>query len=374
MSEPTQNFEEQVSEGTQSVVQILHYLFWTLRILMVLLIVGYMFSGLFTVGSDENALVFYCGKLVGVKQESDFYVAPPKPIATHMILKVGKLETLKCDDFWYKEDEKNVLSDPSQQTNNGDQAELAPGKGGYLLTSDNNILHTKWEVEYSIADAKAYHKNYAAWEKKTDKGQTESISESRQAILFALRNSVLKTGARISINMALKDQQDEFYKRVVKEFTRQIEEMDIGVKIESVKFIQKQVPRATKAAFDEKNNADSMQNQKISEAQAYEGQVLQRAAGERARILAEARSYRQRIVNSIAADAAYLKRIEKEYELSGPAVLLTQYVEALTEVIENAKQITVVYPDQEVRVTLQPQPPENKPKEKTQPGSHSGSH
>jgi modulator of FtsH protease HflK len=345
MSQHPPPAEERVSEGTQSVVAILHYLFGGLRLVIVLLIVGFVFSGLFILRPQENALVFRFGHLVSVKKEPRLYFGWPKPIERYQKLVVDQRRTLDCSDFWYKEEPKNILSQPdnNQAPESAPKDDpLEPGQGGYLLTGDYNILHTKWSVVYSIADAEAYYKNY---------------DKPEDALAFALRNVILKKAARLKIETAFQDKTDEFRTEVESAFTRLVDDMHVGVRIDQVNYLQKAVPRSTREAFDEVTNAAQVKDATIKAARGYQERTRGEANGEAAKLAAEADAYRQKVVDSVSASANYLNEIRKQYEESGPAILLTRYVEALTQVVRNAQKVIVVYPNQEVRITTNQRPP-----------------
>ncbi len=345
--------EEQVSAGARSVVQILHYLFWGLRLLMVLIIVGFLFSGIFMVASYEHALLFRFGKLIDVKEDSKLYFAWPKPVERYLKFNVKESKRFESTNFWYEEQARNAMTDPNRNQQENHDDPLEPGKGGYLLTGDYNILHTKWSVEYHISDAKAYHLNYAVWTEEKNDGSKELVIEAARAIEFALRNAVLKTASGLPINEALENRGDIFRVDVADELRRQISKMEIGIEVDRVLYLQNAVPRSTKAAFDELHQKSQTKEKLINKAEGYRKRVMQEAEGEAAKIVAEAEAYKEEIQNSVEADAEYLEKIEEEYRES-PAVLLNRYIEALTEVVDKAEEIVIIYPDQEVRVTIEP--------------------
>ena len=69
----------------------------------------------------------------------------------------------------------------------------------------------------------------------------------------------------------------------------------------------------------------------------------------------DAEARKRHLQATAVADADFVKNVAAQYRKDGPSVLLPQYVDALTEVLRVAKHVVVVYPNQEVRVTIEPE-------------------
>ncbi len=339
--------EPPLSEGLLGIVRILRVLFTGLRVLIVLLIISYLFSGIFIVDANQHALLLRFGRIKKVLKKNDWYFAWPKPIDQVEKINAKEITTLDSNHFWYKEQAKSALQDP-KQPQTPQEGPLKVGDDGYFLTADYNILHTKWSLQYHISDAKVFYTSYA---------------KPEEAIRFALENAVLKKAAATTIDTAFRDQKDKFQNEVAKELKRIVARMNIGVHIDQVHYLQKQVPRPTKKAFFDVTNAENKKDQILSEADAYRKELLKKAEGECITIIRSAETYRKQVVDSVTADAKYLGQIEAQYEKSGSSILIEYYVDALEEVIKNAEHLTVVYPDQEIRLTIKPLIKKKKPAE-----------
>ena len=137
--------------------------FTMLRGLIVLLVAIYLFSGMFYVESNEEALVLNFGRITGEPgqqaiQSGRWKWAFPKPIDEIIRIPVRQSHTIQSTQFWYK-DASNMMTDSSKsQAPPG--GPLVPGDDGYLISGDGNILHAQWTLSYQVEDALRWHTKY----------------------------------------------------------------------------------------------------------------------------------------------------------------------------------------------------------------------
>ena len=331
-------------EGTQALMQSLQLGFLLLKGIMALLLVIYVFSGMFVVRADEQAFVLRFGKIAGapgkqVLNSGGWYWTWPKPIARVIRVKVKQSKTVNLNVFWYKET-ANVLNQNKNQP--PPDGPLVPGTGGYLITGDSNIIHTKWTLTYQISDPIAWYLNYA---------------NKEEAIRDALSNAVLKQVAGTKVDDTLYGNAEDLRIRVQEEVTRIAHDMNIGIHVRLVTYDRRTPPQSTIAAFNKVVEANQIKSKKINDAMKKHNRIVRDAKGQAAGMVAEAESYRKSVVASVAADQLYFKEILKKYRQAPETMLLSLYSNTLMKVLTNCRKYIVKSgPTDEIRLLLSKRP------------------
>ncbi len=344
---------DEVSPGAMAVVRALRYFFAALAVIMVLCVAYYFVSGFYIVESGENVIVKRFGRKVDVKENADWYFAWPKPIDRKVRINVSEKRKFEELHFWYKEQPQTVTSDPSQRPTVDENQPLRSGDGGYCLSADQNIIHTKWSVVYNIEDSFEYHTGFYRGP-SIDRQRQENHVES--AIRLILRDAIVREVARMKVDTILSDAEDQLRTNVRRRVRRKLATMDLGLDSQAIEVYleQKTVPLATSKAFSEVVNATSQRSTTMNEARSYATEKAEEAKSEARQILEQAEAYKDNVERTAAADAEYLQSISKQYEKSGISILLPHYVDTLNRVLDQAEQVLIVYPEQELRITVEP--------------------
>jgi membrane protease subunit HflK len=196
--------------GSRSLAEALRISFAVLKIIMVVLIVLFFSSGIFTVAPDQQAMVLKFGKIRGDTTKSrilgpGLHWAIPYPVEE--VIKLPARNTILrtvIDSFWYDE------------TTSG-RATLDPIMDGYCITrndtiadlkgggSDYNIVHAKWQLTYRISDCELFFKNISL--KRPEAGQSliDVIPQSIEPFLRAVASeAIVVSMVNFSIDEAIK--------------------------------------------------------------------------------------------------------------------------------------------------------------------------
>ncbi len=164
IKQPGPNELENQDSGMRSLVQMLRGLFFCLRILIILVFIYMLFSGMFRVDEQNEAMLFRFGALqrrvlepgqgeTPILTSGRWYWAWPAPIDWVKFIPAEKSVTVDTGSLF--------LPWTNPQTGQLQQSEgpatLKPGTDGYVLTGDTNIMHTKWDVVYRVVDASRYY-------------------------------------------------------------------------------------------------------------------------------------------------------------------------------------------------------------------------
>lgn len=336
--------ESNGDEGTQALVGTLRLGFLSLRMIMGVLAVIYIFSGMFILPETKQAYVLRFGKIVTnadgsnkLYRSGSWHFAFPLPIDRVVPIDVGtSMRAETGDDFWYK-DTSGMLSDPAQQQADDPSAKLTVGTDYYALTGDYNIIHTRWSMDYTVTDPIAYHTLYV---------------DPKAAITKALDNAVLKALARTKIDDALYAGSETLRSQVLDEAKKIVGGLHIGIEVKTVNLDRKQPPKATIGAFNQVTSAEQISSRRTSEAGSYAEKRIREATGHASRLESEALGYKKQVVSSVAADANYFTELLADPGSDPSSIVLALYNKTLSNLIHNSKAIYVLKPGQEIRIML----------------------
>ncbi|PKL50914.1 MAG: hypothetical protein CVV39_00950 [Planctomycetes bacterium HGW-Planctomycetes-1] len=370
------DFGSEFDAGTKSLADALRISFAVLKIIMVVLVILFFSSGVFTVAPDERAMVLRFGKIRGETTEQrilgpGLHWAIPYPIEE--VVKLPARNTIlrtAIDSFWY--DEKNTY--PSRS--------LDPILEGYSITrndtiadlkegdSDYNIVHSRWLLTYRISDCEMFYKNVSV--KTPDAGQTliDVIPKSVEPFLKAVASeAIVITMVNFSIDEAIKSD-SRISKEAEKLLQQKLDAMNCGIEVDSMQLTAviwpKQLNDSFVASIKASNEADRMIREtrgytesRINEAggRALINAILSpeiedeqkeyywnNASGTVQQIIAESKAYRTKVVESAKANADYLQKLLPEYRKRPKLVLQRIYQDAIEEVLSNTQETIIAQP------------------------------
>lgn len=261
----------QLDPAQQSLAEALKVSFSILKLAMIALVIAYLLSGTFSVGSNEVAVRLRFGDYVGGPGnrvlERGTYLAAPFPL--EQVIKVDtRPTTISLDkEFWFE------LRDPTGGTTRdalrgGRAGPLNPLSDGSLLTGDFNIAHARWNITYHVADPVDYITNVG----KPELGE--------ELVRVAIQQGIVQTVAQLPA--------DELLKGVVNRelavgiAQRRLESMQTGLTIDQLSLEQVTPPLAVVKSFDAVTTAESTRSQRIVTAQQRRARILGETAGEAA--------------------------------------------------------------------------------------------
>ena len=274
--------EEFADPGSQSLADALKISFRALAIVMLLLIFYFVVSGVFSVEPGKVALILRFGKIRGKGPERvrkpGLQFALPYPIDEKIILPgPQKTQEIAVNSFWYKLSEED-----RQKLIQGGSPEIADVLGhqlvGYNITGDQNLIHTKWNVQFTVVDPEKYFRCFGREGVPAEK--TDEVPQLvRQTITQLIENRVIRHSVTLKVYDALRDKTTEFAKSVRIGLQAELDEIGSGVNLIGVNLIEQVPPRQVRAAFDAVAQANQDQEQKTKEAQAEANHMLTSAAG-----------------------------------------------------------------------------------------------
>ena len=366
----------QFSQGMLAVSRMFKVFFTLLTIVIGLMVVWFFtLGGFFIVDSTKEAvLLLQFGKLKEKCELGGVYWSFPYPVSK--IIRVPKTnQTIRSMTFM-PADRTSITERKNDQNGAPPNATLTPGKDGFLLTGDNSIIHTEWELVYQVTKPEIYYEKCLTPERPLDpdevmKGLDGELLGTRGAttmIKNVLDECIIVT-ATWDIKDILYDKTTDYINAVEAQLVKQLNDMQIGVTVESLALPVKRPPLQTIAAFDEAASASTQATIEIETAKAKAIEAANSAKSQSAMIIADAESYKARIEAEVKADISYFEAILKEYKKNPDAVMVSLYSTTLADAMALVKDKFILskVPNskQELRLKLNPEPVIKKNEDKT---------
>jgi modulator of FtsH protease HflK len=307
--------------GSQALSEALRSSFAIVRVIMVLLVVTFFASGVFTVPSQEQAIVLRFGRPVGTAEGQllgpGLHWSFPYPIDEIVRIPISQVQTVMSTTGWY------ATTPEAEAAGNEPEpgASLNPASDGYTLTGDGNIIHVRMALRYRVTNPLNYVLNFV---------------NASNVVQNALDNALIHVSAQFTVDQALRLSLEEFKQKILARVSQLIEDQGLGITISDAS-LTPLAPRQVKKAFDDVIAADNDRGKVVSEAQAYANGVKNRAAADAKMLVNTGKSEANRMLQSVAADAQYFRDTLSSYERNPQLFLAQLQTETLQRILTNAQ-------------------------------------
>ncbi|MEP0844093.1 MAG: hypothetical protein HRF43_15430, partial [Phycisphaerae bacterium] len=226
---PLTVIEEPLDPASQSLSDALRASFRVLKAIMLVVVVLFVFSGVYRVGQNEAVIVSRLGAL---KEPAGpgLHFAWPYPIDERIVVQTSP-QTLPVETFWLRlSDAEKALPSLTDLSPRGDT--LDPATDGALLTGDRCLMHLLLSARYSIRDPLAFVKN---------------VSDKDRLIRSVIENSAIAVAAG-STSDDIQHDATGVAQKIRTRAQRSLDELHSGITIEDVTG-KSFYPLATKDAF-----------------------------------------------------------------------------------------------------------------------------
>jgi modulator of FtsH protease HflK len=332
--------------GSRALSDALRSSFFIVKILMVLLVLFFLASGMFTVGPQERVVLLRFGKPVGTGENAllgpGFHWAFPAPIDEKVRIPFSQVQVANSTVGWYAttpEMEAARNEPPPRPT-------LNPAIDSYVLTADANIIHVRATLRYRIVDPLQY---------------IFAFRSAPDLITNALNNAIFFASAQFSVDDALTRNVTAFNERIASRVTRIAEEQKLGIAVEQVSLASAIPPRQLAERFRAVLDASVRRDKGLNEARAFANEAVSRAKGEAATRIAVAQSDRSRLVEVVAAEAKSFSDVLPQYRDNPELFMRLRQAAAVQRVLTNAQERIYVPAradgkTREMRISLGPEP------------------
>ncbi len=279
---------EELDPAQQSVADALRISFWLLKVVMLIVVVFYLFSGIYSVPTGQRAIRLRFGAIVGepgqqVIDSGGLHWSWPYPFEEVLMVPAGE-DVIRVESaFWPELQEGQTLD-------NMRGGELNPERDGSLITADVNIMHARWTVSYRVGT--------------NDQGLVDSnevikfiqnignVERGREMVRAAVEQGAVFAAAQVTAEQLYQGKEGDYEAARVRA-QQALDAMESGIRITSLSLSNKTPPIEVRDAF----------------------RLVLEAENERTRLLQEAEARRTNVLNEMAGAAhAPLLRLIDEYE------------------------------------------------------------
>jgi len=308
--------------GSQALSEALRSSFVVVKIIMVLLVIVFFGSGIYTVPSQKRAILLRFGKpvITGGQQliGPGLHWSFPRPIDEVIMIPIAEIQTVTSTAGWYQ-------TTPQQEAEKNEPPpgpSLNPAADGYTLTADGNIIHVRATVRYRITDPLNYNLKFV---------------NASNLVQNALDNALFRASTRFTADQVLRGADKlRFQEELLADVRQLIDEQGLGINIEQSD-VRAIPPRQVSAAFEQVLIAEIERRKASDDARAEANKILSTAQGVANSIINGGKTDRTRLVQAVAAEAQYFKD-QLPYYSNNPSLFTERLqTEALNRILTNAE-------------------------------------
>jgi membrane protease subunit HflK len=324
--------------GSQALAEALRSSFTIVKFAMGALVVIILAAGFFTVNPGEKAVILRFGRPVGEGQNmllssGRIYWSFPYPIDEVVRIPIAEIQKVTSNAGWYAmTHEQEVAFEALGTEPPASGNSLNPAIDGYVLTADQNIIHTRATVYYHIDDPLAAIFFFAA-----GTNQQFNLGGISNALQNAANNALVATAARFNVDDILTVNIARFQDAVSQRLNDLVDREHLGVVIDQCQ-VQSAAPRQLADIFRQVVAARQNRDKLVQDALGEENRILSQAGAQAASITNAAESARTRYVTSIQSDAEAFTKLLPQYESNPQLYMQLELARAMPQILTNVEK------------------------------------
>jgi membrane protease subunit HflK len=284
-------------------------------------------TGFYRVEPDEQGLVLRFGAYVrNTPPGLNYHV--PWPVESVLLLPVTRINRVEIGFRSSALDDQEIT--PTTPEGRAEPPRGMPARDlaeeSLMLTGDENIVDINASVFWRISDAPAY-----AFNTRNPGYTVKSAAES------VLRQVI----GRTNIQSALTGGRAEIEQAVTTGTQAILDQYRSGVEITQVQLQKVDPPADVIESFRDVQRANTDADTARNEAQSYANDIVPRARGDSAAILAQAAGAKQASISAATGEAQRFLSVYAAYTQAKDVTLKRLYIETMQDVLKNAPAIVV---------------------------------
>ncbi len=302
------------SEFTDEIKTLSGLLRFIILIALILILLGYILSGIYVVKVNEEGILLRFGKIKGTHIPPGIHYHLPWPVDEVLCVPVTAIHRAQAGFGAKPEDVAEI------ERQYGALSTLTYGTFvvPYCITADKNIIHILVVVQYKVSDAAEY---------------LFSFKEPKSVFLNLIQNSILVNVAKIKVDEVLTTGKILLQQRLYNDLKKRLDELDVGIMPVSVNVKNVRPPGPTSQAFKDVINAQEERLTLVHEAERYYNSLIPEAKAEASKIIQEAKAYKSQQINKAKGDTEKFLDIKKRFHSGGDATAVKFYIEAMEELL-----------------------------------------
>jgi membrane protease subunit HflK len=290
--------------GSRALAEALRSSFVIVKVLMVLLVIAFFASGIFTVPSQEQAIVLRFGRPVGVGKDQllgpGLHFSLPYPIDEVVRIPIGTILSANSTAGWYQTTPEAEAANQEAPPN----MTLNPAADSYTLTADGNIIHARATVQYHIVEPLRFVLDFV---------------NARTVVTNALDSALFYASTQFTANQAVREDQQGFQDVLLKRVRDLVDRQNLGIQVDAIIGLRIIPPRQVKQAFEAVTTAEIERRQARDQAHAYAATNMSTAYGAASSLVNEGRSDATQLLQDVSSEARYFTNQLASYE-SNPSL------------------------------------------------------
>ena len=295
-------------------------------ILIVLLVVGWLLSGIYIVAPDEIGVVKQFGAFSRTSQPGPHYHLP-FPIESVLKPTVTQIRRFEIGF-------RTVYPGPPPQYRSVPDEAL-------MLTGDENIIDIQFIVQYKI-------------DKPTD--FLFNVDDPYETVRDAAEAAMREVIGKNKIDEALTTGKFQIQKDTEATLQDILNVYKSGLKVVAVQLQAVHPPQQVIDAFKDVASAREDQNRFINEAEGYANDILPKAKGQAAQLERQAEAYKEEKIKRAQGDASRFISQYNEYKKARDVTRKRLYLETMEKVLAKGKKFVINQDKQSVLPLLPLQP------------------
>ncbi|MGH7794067.1 MAG: FtsH protease activity modulator HflK [Candidatus Binatia bacterium] len=287
-------------------------------VLLILVVVPILWSSWYTVQPEETAVVQRFGRVHRTTGPGLHFKIP---LGIESVTRVPTARVLK-EEFGFR----TVTAGRQTQFAGGDYAAES-----LMLTGDLNVIDVQWIVQFRVEDPVRF-----LFKVREQQDTFRAVSEAvmRRVVGNRVGSDVLTVG-RVGVASRVKEEMQQI-----------LSDYETGIRLITVELQDVTPPDQVKPAYNEVNEARQDLERMVNQAQEQANKVIPRAAGQAKQSIAEAEGYATERVNQARGEAARFTSVLAEYQRVPDVTRRRLYLEAMSEVLADAKTVYIVDSEQ----------------------------
>lgn len=301
---PQESPEERVRKSVTRTIANLTVLLISLGVLG-----AWAYFGIYQLEPGQAAVILRFGKYVHTVSQPGLRWHLPPPIEDHEVVNVASIDR---EEFGY-------LTGDAAPTNE-ERVEAA------MQTSDANIVHLSFVVQYRIKDA--FQARYR-------------IADPRPVLRDAAQAAVRGVVGRNTIDDVLSEKRGIVETETQEVLQDTLDHYESGIAVLGIELQDVQPPESVRAAFDDVLGAVQDRNRTVNEAQGYANEVLPKSRAQSVELIESARGYRDARIAEATGQASRFRAIASEYQKAPEVVRTRLFLETMEDVLPSVRTVIV---------------------------------
>ncbi|MDH4570145.1 FtsH protease activity modulator HflK [Pseudomonas sp. BN414] len=204
--------------------------------------------------------------------------------------------------------------------------ERAYSKQGQMLTEDENIVEVPLTVQYKISNLQDFVLN---------------VDQPEVSLQHATESALRHVVGSTEMDQVLTEGRELMASEIKERLQRFLDTYRTGITVTQVNVQSAAAPREVQEAFDDVIRAREDEQRAKNQAEAYANAVVPEARGQAQRIIEDANGYRDEVVARAEGEADRFIKLLTEYQKAPEVTRQRLYLETMQDVLANTSKVLV---------------------------------